>query len=94
MKVGDICDGETATCQANSGSTLLTKIVFTSAGCDDCTVEGVNMSLTGDSTQFPQPSCETVDLDHPLQEDFLGRSTFSASPEELSIGWEDCWRVR
>merc|ERR1712050_641796 len=50
------------------------------------------MSLAGDSTQFPQPSCETVDLDHPLQEDFVSRSTFSASPEEPNIGWEDCWR--
>ena len=89
----DDCNVDTHNCQASQGSTLLTKIVFSSKGCEGCTTEGVNMTLAGDSIITPQPRCKTVDLDHPGQVDFAAKSTFIANAEEQNMGWENCWQV-
>jgi len=88
----DDCNVDTHNCQASPGSTLLTKIVFTSKGCNGCTKEGVNMTLAGDSIIVPQPRCKTVDLDHPSQDDFTAKSTFIANAQEQNLGWENCWQ--
>merc|ERR1711953_1425707 len=88
----DDCNVDTHNCQASQGSTLLTKIVFSSKGCNGCTKEGVNMTLAGDSIITPQPRCKTVDLNHPDQVDFAGKSTFTANAADHYMGWENCWQ--
>ena len=90
----DDCNIDTHNCQANPGSTLLMKIVFTSAGCEGCTKEGVNMTLVGTPLLIPEPSCKTVDLDHPNDVDYASKSTFVANGAEQNLGWENCWQVR
>ena len=89
-----VCNLQTHQCQADPGSTLLQEIVFTSHGCQGCTREGVNMTLTGNEIILPQPKCRTVDLDHPDQVDFKSKSTFVATTEEQDLGWANCWKVR
>ena len=89
-----MCNIDTHNCQANPGSTLLMKIVFTSAGCEGCTKEGVNMTLVGTPLQIPEPRCKTVDLDHPNDVDYASKSTFVANGAEQNLGWENCWQVR
>ena len=89
-----VCNSVTHNCQANSGSTLLNTIVFTSLDCVDCTREGVNMSLAGDDIVIPQPRCKAVNLDHEDRQDFSSTSTFRATTEEQHLGWENCWNVR
>ena len=89
-----VCNTETHQCQAESGSTLLDKIVVTSHSCEGCITEGLNMTLAGNEVVVPQPRCKTVDLDHPNQVDFQSKSIFIASPEEQDMGWGNCWKVQ
>jgi len=67
-------------------------MVFTSAGCDGCTTEGVNMLLTGSTSLEQPPECETVNLDHPATPDYVSTGTFKAVPEEVDAGWDTCYR--
>ena len=77
------CNLDTHICGAESGSTLLQLMVFTSNGCNGCDQEGVTMILTGsDNGQ------RTKDLDHPSVPDCSkGQTTFVASKEEQEMGW-------
>jgi len=86
-----ICNPDTHICQANSGSILLTKMVFTSRGCEGCDMEGVNMTLTGTFLQNPSPQCKTINLDNPTNPDYTGTSTFLSTPSEQEYGWNNCW---
>jgi len=88
----EYCNIDSHNCQANPGYTLLTKIVFTSDGCDGCTKEGVNMTLVGTPLAIPEPRCKTVDLDHPNEVDYVTKSTFLANGAEQNLGWENCWQ--
>ena len=88
-----VCNTETHHCQAQSGSTRLEKLVFTSHSCEGCTREGLNMSLAGSDMLLPQPRCKTVDLDHPDLPDFQSSSTFLANVAEQDLGWGNCWKV-
>ena len=88
-----ICDTETHFCNANPGATLLDKIVFTSSGCEGCSKEGVNMTLTGSDNLIDPPKCRTVDLDHPNQVDYVSRGEFNAQPAEQDMGWDSCYQV-
>ena len=88
-----VCNAETHFCQAQSGSTLLTKMVFNSNGCDGCTTEGVNMTLTGSIFVATPPECKTVNLDHPGTPDYVSKGTFLATHDEQNNGWASCYRV-
>jgi len=68
-------------------------MVFKSKGCDGCDKEGVNMTLTGSDSLASPPTCKTVDLDHPNQDDFSQTSTFNATTEEQYIGWDECYEA-
>jgi len=87
-----VCNAETHFCQAQSGSTLLTKMVFNSNGCDGCTTEGVNMTLTGSIFVATPPECKTVNLDHPGTPDYVSKGTFLATHDEQNNGWASCYR--
>ena len=73
------CNLDTHICGAESGSTLLQLMVFTSNGCNGCDQEGVTMILTGSDNERPMPQCKTKDLDHPNVPEFSkGQTTFVA----------------
>lgn len=50
------------------------------------------MTLNGNFVLDPMPNCQTVDLDHPTQDDFSQTSIFNTTMEELDIGWDSCWK--
>jgi len=91
-EVGDECNQDTHICQAKAGSNLLVELVFTSAGCDGCTTEGINMMLTGSTGSLHPPECQTVNLDHPGTPDYVSNGIFKAVPEEVDAGWNTCYR--
>ena len=88
-----VCNTETHNCQAAAGSTRLEKLVFSSHSCQDCSREGLNMTLVGSDMILPQPRCKTVDLDHPDLPDFQSKSTFIANEAEQDLGWGNCWKA-
>ena len=88
-----ICDTETHYCNPQAGVTLLTKMVFTSSGCDGCSTEGVNMTLTGSEDFATVPECRTVDLDHPSTPDYTSKGVFEAIPSQQNDGWDSCYKV-
>jgi len=87
-----VCDTDTHFCNAQAGATLLTQIVFSSSGCDGCSTEGVNMTLTGSDNLLPPPKCQTVNLDHPSTSDYAEKGVFDAVPAQQNDGWDSCYR--
>ena len=88
------CDTDSHFCQEETeGHILLTEMQFTSAGCDGCATEGVNLFLTGNTLVAPPPQCRTVNLDHPSTPDYVSEGIFKAISAEHDAGWDSCYRV-
>ena len=86
------CNVATHECSAASGSTLLTRIVVTTASCADCSSEGAEMRLTGLQDYI---SCHTNKLDHAGVQDYESRGDFfTVNDDKEEDGWGGCYEVR
>ena len=86
------CNVATHECSAASGSTLLTRIVVTTASCADCSSEGAEMRLTGRQDYI---SCHTNKLDHAGVKDYEARGDFfTVNDDKEEDGWGGCYEVR